>query len=55
MASKMDLVTTRFHYHRWMANKMGSVIAIKFGCCNQMETKSEEYDKPPFACFNRAQ
>jgi hypothetical protein len=49
MASKMDSGTTRFDYHRWIANKMDSVIAIKFGCYSRMETKSEENDKPPFA------
>jgi hypothetical protein len=55
MATKMDLVATKFDYHRWMANKMDSVVAIKFGCHSQMETKSKEYDKPLLACFSRAQ
>jgi hypothetical protein len=32
MVTKMDLVTTRFDRHCWMANNVDSITTIKFGC-----------------------
>jgi hypothetical protein len=37
MATKMDLVTTRFDHHRWMANNVDLIATIKFGRCHRLE------------------
>jgi hypothetical protein len=34
MATKMDLVTTRFDCHYLMANNVDLIATIKFGCCH---------------------
>jgi hypothetical protein len=39
MATKMNLVTTKFNRHHWMMNKMDLVATIKFGNRCRMETE----------------
>jgi hypothetical protein len=34
MVTKMDSVANKFDYHYWMANKMGSIVTIKFSRCH---------------------
>lgn len=60
------LVATKFNYHCWMANKMDSVLAIKWQpkpfwlpsnlvVVIRWNLKREEYDKSPSTCFGPPQ
>ncbi len=55
MVTKLDLLTTGFDCHCWMANNVDSIATIKFGYRHGMEIKKGGYGKPLFACFNRSQ
>jgi hypothetical protein len=45
MATEITLVATMFKSHRWMLNKMNSVITIRFDCHRQMEIKMWDKEK----------
>jgi hypothetical protein len=47
MTIEMDLIATIFESHHWMANKMDSIIAIRFDYCHQMEIKKGDKEKTP--------